>query len=221
MGWPKLLVLVRHAESEGNLRTESERAEFNVSTHKYALTECGRKQAEITGQFLRSTFGDFDVRYVSYYERSKETMAIMYPGVRVYEDPRLAEGQRGIWHTMTKPQMERRFPEEFQRKEREGLYHYRPLGGENWPDIELRIHSFLGTLSRDYDGQKVLIVVHGHWLILFQRLIDHFSIAEALQRYRSKIFQNASVTIYNDLRKNGKSRLILQKENLVPWQGKV
>ena len=33
----KLLVLVRHAESEGNLRTESERAEFNVSTHKYAL----------------------------------------------------------------------------------------------------------------------------------------------------------------------------------------
>ena len=79
MGWPKLLVLVRHAESEGNLRTESERAEFNVSTHKYALTECGRKQAEITGQFLRSTFGDFDVRYVSYYERSKKLWRLCIP----------------------------------------------------------------------------------------------------------------------------------------------
>lgn len=221
MSWPRQLVLVRHAESEGNLKSANERAEFDVSTHEYALSERGRKQAEITGQFLRESFGNFDIHYVSYYQRSKETMAIMYPDARVYEDPRLAEGQRGIWHILTKQQMLKKFPEEFKRRDREGLYHYRPFGGENWPDIELRIHSFLGTLSRDYDDQKVLIVVHGHWLILFQRLIHHFSIAEALKRYHGRVFQNASVTVYNDLRQNGKSRLILQSENFVPWQGKL
>ena len=32
-------------------------------------------------------------------------MNIMCPDARVYEDPRLAEAQRGIWHTMTKEQV--------------------------------------------------------------------------------------------------------------------
>src|SRR6185436_45967 len=142
-------------------------------------TERGREQATITGQYLRDRFDEFNIYYVSYYNRSKETMALLFPDAKVYEDPRLAEGQRGIWHTMTKEQVQKQFPDEYARKEREGLYHYRPWGGENWPDIELRIHSFMGTLSRDYEGQKVIVVVHGHWLILFQRLVHHFSIDEA------------------------------------------
>lgn len=220
MGWPRVLVLVRHAESEGNVLGVEQRAELEVATHLYNLTPRGRAQAEITGIYLRERFGDFNIRYVSYYKRSYETMNIMCPDARVYEDPRLAEAQRGIWHTMTKEQVEFRFPEEIVRKNREGLYHYRPLGGENWPDVELRIHSFLGTLNRDYDDQKVLIVVHGHWLILFQRLVEHFSIAEAMERYRGHVVENASVTIYEDSKIHGKSRLVLA-DYVVPWDGKM
>jgi broad specificity phosphatase PhoE len=220
MGWPRTLALVRHAESEGNVRGVNERAAYEVATHRYNLTERGRKQAEITGQWLREHYGTFDVRYVSYYNRSAETMRIMCPDEHVYEDPRLAEAQRGIWHTMTAAQMQERFPEEVARKAKEGLYHYRPWGGENWPDIELRIHSFLGTLSRDYDDQNVLIVVHGHWLILFRRLIEHFSIDEAVQQYEHHVTENASVTVFEDRRENGKSRLAF-KEHVVPWQGQA
>src|SRR3989338_316145 len=145
MTWPRLLVLVRHAESEGNLKTADERATFDVSTHEYALTPKGKKQAIITGEYLKERFDSFDMRYVSYYLRSRETMHLMYPGERVYEDPRLAEAQRGIWHTMTKEEIRLKYPEESRRKEREKLYHYRAPGGENGPDVELRIHSFLGT----------------------------------------------------------------------------
>lgn len=221
MGWPKLLVLVRHAESEGNVLSQSERAKYETSTHAYKLTERGQKQAEITGQFLRERFGKFNIYYVSYYRRSKETMAIMYPDARVYEDPRLAEGQRGIWNTMTEEQVRQKFPEEIERKEREGLYHYRASGGENWPDIELRIHSFLGTLSRDYEDQHVLMVVHGHWLILFERLVHRFSIEEAVKRYHGAIKENASVTIYEGRMVNSKSKLVLVEENIVPWNGKM
>lgn len=221
MAWPKCLVLVRHAESVGNVLTVDQRTEFTTPTHAYGLTERGRRQAETTGQFLKGNFPKFDVRYVSYYKRSRETMEIMCPGEKVYEDPRLAEAQRGIYHTMTREQLRARFPEEIKRKDREGLYHYRPFGGENWPDVELRIHSFLDTLARDYGGERVLIVVHGHWLLLFQRLIHHFSIDEAVQRYKAGVFENASITGYCGKSVNGKSRLVLKAENAVPWNGLV
>lgn len=221
MPWPELLVLVRHAESEGNVRTVEERAAYGVSTHAYRLTERGRRQAEITGRYLRKSHGEFDVRYTSYYARAKETMNLLCPGAASREDPRLAEAQRGVWHTYSEEDMRRCFPLEFERKKREGLYHYRPPGGENWPDIELRVWSFLSTLARDCGGQRVLIVVHGHWLILFQRLIHHFSIEEAVRRYRSAIFENASVTVYRGRTIGGKPRLELETENFVPWKDEI
>ncbi|TAK04666.1 histidine phosphatase family protein [Patescibacteria group bacterium] len=222
MSWPRNLVLVRHAESEGNVRSVEERAHYEVPTHDYALTERGIRQAEVTGGFVRENFAvEEAVRYVSYYRRSKETMGRVCSGLKAYEDPRLAEGQRGIWHTMTEEDIARQYPGEVERKRREGLYHYRAPGGENWPDIELRIHSFLGTLSRDYEDRTVVIVCHGHWLILLQRLIHHFSIEEAVRRYREGVFENASVTLYRGEAVGGKPALRLEYENKVPWQGKI
>ena len=219
MGWPSRLVLVRHAESEGNIIPPDERAKSPYATHKLPLTARGRKQAEITGWYLTQHYDPFDIRYVSYYTRARETMEILCPDEKVYEDSRLAEGQRGIWHTMTHAQIEQMFPYEIIRKEKEDLYHHRPFGGENWADIELRIHSILGTIARDYEGQNVLMVVHGHWLILFQRLIQHFSIEEAIRRYKEGVVKNASVTEYRGIVVDGKPRLRLIQENIVPWEG--
>ena len=221
MGWPKKLVLVRHAESVGNVHTAEERTKLEQSTHDYALTERGRQQAALTGKYLRANFPPFDIHYASYYRRSLETMRIMCPEAKVYEDPRLAEAQRGIWHVATREEISQLMPSEITRKEREGLYHYRPWGGENWPDIELRIHSFLGTLSRDYEGQNVLMVVHGNWLILFQRLIHHFSIDEAVACYKRGKFANASATIYGGEIVEDRHRLVLREEDVVPWQGQI
>jgi len=222
MAWPKLLVLIRHAESEGNPRSPDERAVYECSTHEYPLTPRGRQQAEITGAYIREKFiAPFDVRYASYYTRAKETAQIVFPEQRIYEDFRLAEAQRGIYHTMTRQEIEKRFPEELKRKEREGLYHYRPIGGENWSDIKLRIHSFLETLNRDYDGDKVALIVHGHWLVLLQMLIEHFSVEEATRRYHEAIVGNASVTVYRGVEIAGKSRLCLDEFNIVPWLGKL
>ncbi len=218
MPWPKQLVLVRHAESQGNVLGTDERAKCSLASHLYELTEYGRKQAEITGEYIRQTYGEFDAYYTSYYARVQQTMRIMYPEAKIYEDPRLAEAQRGIWHVLTKEEIKQKLPFEVSRKEKEGLYHYRPLGGENWPDVELRIHSFLGTLSRDLGGKRVIMAVHGHWLILFQRLIHHFSIDEAVRRYEMAVFGNASVTMYEEEKIRGKSHLVLKEENRIPWK---
>ena len=112
MGWPEKLVLIRHAESEGNIKTVDERAGFYLATHNYSLTDKGKKQAEATGKYLRDQFGRFDTYYTSYYRRAKETMKIMCPGVKVYEDSRLAEAQRGIYHSLTKAQIEEKYPDD-------------------------------------------------------------------------------------------------------------
>jgi len=221
MSWPKLLVLVRHAESEGNVRTVEERAAYDVPTHEYDLTARGRRQAALTGLWLRGEYGGFDIRYTSYYTRAKETMQIMCPGEKVYEDPRLREAERGIWATHTQEQIARLYPGEIERKTREGLYHYRPIGGQNWPDIEERIHSFLGTLARDCGGKKVLIVVHGHWLILFQRLIERFPIDEAVRRYHKAPAPNASETAYRGAPRWSRRRLVRIAEHVTPWAGKL
>lgn len=231
MTWPNLLFLVRHAESEGNILSVDERAQTPIATHDYALTPKGQEQARITGEHLRKSYGNFDAYYTSYYRRARETMKLMYPQAKVYEDPRLAEAQRGIYHTMTHEQIAQQYPQEIERKTREGLYHYRPFGGENWADVELRIHSFLGTLTRDYAGQNVLIVVHGHWLILFQRLMERFSIEESIRRYKDEVVDNASVTIFENKQTTfqktlqGKAGPCLVKQKLVqlptftPWKG--
>jgi probable phosphoglycerate mutase len=222
MGWPKTLTLVRHAESEGNVMQVDERAAFHASSHAYKLTARGRAQARLTGEWLRANAPPFDVFYVSYYTRAKETMEIMFPEAKVYEDSRLAEANRGHYHVLTHEQMLARYPEEVERKKREGLYHYRPFGGENWPDIEQRIHSFLGTLTRDCEDEDVVIVVHGHWLILFQKLVHRFTIVEALRRYHGHVVANASVTRYEGRMVRGKSRLVLMDEvPIVPWEGKL
>lgn len=224
MGWPRKLVLVRHAESEGNVLSVEERARWDKSSHEYKLTKRGKKQAEITGEYLKEEFGNFDAHYSSYYTRARETLAIMCPGVKVLEDSRLAEAQRGIWHSMTEDEIARIFPHEIERKKREGLYHHRPLGGENWPDIEIRIHGFRGTLNCYHEGENVIVIVHGNWLNLFRKVNDHLSTEEVLRRYsldNRGVVDNASVTVYEGRSVNGKPRLVLKEENIVPWKARL
>ena len=42
-----------------------------------------------------------------------------------------------------------------------------------------------------------------------------------MQRYENEPFENASVTIYEGREVDGKSRLVLAEENIVPWFGKI
>lgn len=221
MNWPKLWVFVRHAESEGNVLTKDERAQMPKSSHLYELTERGRQQAAITGAWLQKRFGEFDIYYSSYYTRTRQTLDILYPGVTVYEDSRLAEVQRGIYHVLTEEEMAAQFPFEIERRRREGDYHYRPIGGESWADVELKAHSYFGTVARDCSGLSVLTVTHGNWLVIARKLIHHTSIDEALREFREDHTGNASVTIYRGVEKNGKARLELEAYNIIPWEGKL
>ncbi|HTL87562.1 MAG TPA: histidine phosphatase family protein [Acidimicrobiia bacterium] len=222
MGWPEEIVLVRHAESEGNALAADQRGTLPIPNHQFKLTERGRAQAAITAAYLRERYPNgFDTYYCSHYHRVQETMRILYPEAKLYEDPRLAEGNRGIFSNMSAAEIAERYPHEEARKVKEGLYDYRPIGGESWPDVELRIHSFLGTLARDCEGERVLMVVHGFWLHLWRRLVERIPVAQSVETYGGNVVENASVTVYARQIVDGKQRLIRQALGVVPWQGQL
>lgn len=216
MQYPKEIILVRHGESEANILTSEERTKLDSSTKDYGLTPRGRLQAHDAGAYLRRTYGTFDAYYTSFCRRTKETMEIMFPEAHIIEDARVAEAQRGIWHAMSEVAIDACFPYERARRDKEGLYYYRPFGGENWPDLEIRIHSFIETLFRLHRGQRVLLCVHGHWHIAFERIMQNLTTDETIRRYKEDVAPNGSITIYKGTMINGRPQLVLAKQTFVP-----
>ncbi len=213
MNWPSRIVLVRHGESVGNVRSIDDHPYKYGANHQYVLTPRGREQAAITGTYLRETYGAFDAYFASTLARTQETFSLMYPETQPIIDSRLNELSRGIWNRMSRAEIERCYPGEANLWESEGWYHYRPPGGQSCPDGELAIHSFTAFLREQYAGKNVLITGHGTWLILFWRTILNRQVAEAEHRRRANQYKNASVTIYEGRGQD----LVLAKDNFVPW----
>jgi broad specificity phosphatase PhoE len=82
----------------------------------------------------------------------------------------------------------------------------------------MRIHSFLDMLYRDHSQERVLIVAHGHWLVLLQKILGHLPIEEALRRYKEAIPKNASVMTYNS---TVTTKLTVGLNGAAPWEGKL
>ncbi len=97
----------------------------------------------------------------------------------------------GILDGLTTKGMNEKYPEEFARRQREGKYWYRPPGGESRPDVALRVHSFLGTLARDYRRRSVLVVCHSVVVLVFRRLLERWGETEYM-----KTNSEDSVTVY-------------------------
>src|ERR1700682_525817 len=156
--WPSHLVIVRHAESERNIWKEIATAKGelvygdNVRDMDVPLTPYGERQAVATGESLVVEH-KFDRVFVSPFKRTMETAGLMigqFPyAVEVIEDERLREIDFGVLDGLTKHGIADFHPEENERRAKLGKYHHRPPAGENYPDVALRLHSFLGTLTRE------------------------------------------------------------------------
>lgn len=138
--WPDRLVIIRHGQSGRNVAKDQ--ARINGS-HTFGtglrdvdtpLTHEGHQQAKETGAHLASTFS-FDVAFTSPYKRTIETTAGLLsasdPKPRVVLEERIREIEFGILDGLTKNGIQQRYPEEFERRTREGKYWYRPPGGES------------------------------------------------------------------------------------------
>jgi len=218
MGWPSTMVFVGHGESVKNAFKNN--GEGRMPTHLAPLTPRGEKQAKLAREYLDAHYGKFDIYLSSYYLRAKETLRIMYPEERHFEMSMLAEVQHGIWDAMTDEEIKQAYPHEFTRRELEGWYHYRPLGGESFLDAESRAINFITIMQTYFSQKRVLMVSHENWLGMFQKVVHHLTVEESLAVLKRR-HENCSITSY-EANPNGKQVIFTVKENnLVPWKGKL
>lgn len=128
-------------------------------------------------------------------------------------EERIREIEFGILDGLTSEGIQARFPEEYERRNREGKYWYRPPEGESRPDVAIRVHSFLGTLTRDYRNKSVLVVCHSVVVLVFRRLLERWNEDEYLKIDREQDVLNCSITAYRYHPNKGK--LILDCYNKV------
>ena len=175
--WPSKLVIVRHAESERNVAKDIAKSKGD---HSFALglrgidtplTQLGNQQARSTGEYLAREY-NFDVMFSSPYRRTVQTAEQILGQIKakppLVHKERIREIEFGIMDGHTAEGIKANHPEDHARREREGKYWYRPPGGESRPDVALRVHSFLGTLARDYRTKTVLIVCHSVVVLIFR-----------------------------------------------------
>jgi broad specificity phosphatase PhoE len=229
--WPSLLVVMRHAESEANLRRETLRKANSKETHvglpvrdvDVELTDSGHRQGRATGRYLSDRFPPFDVVYVSPYRRTRQTadavLSEMAAPPRKVIEERLREKEFGILEGLTKHGIEELHPEEHRRKIAVAKYYYRPPGGESFPDINLRVHSFIGTMVREHTAERVLVVTHSVVVLCFRRLLERMEEDEVLKLDREDEVKNASLLVYEVGVRDGWPGVLLRTDwNLAPWE---
>jgi broad specificity phosphatase PhoE len=136
----------------------------------------------------------------------------MHHAPTVVVDERIREIEFGVMDGIDRKRFRELYPLEADRRERDGKYYYRPPGGENRPDVRLRVHSVLDTLNRDYVGTKVMIVCHSVVVLAFRSLIERWEEAEYLKVDKEDDCKNCGLTIYH---RQDKRKLVLTEYNLV------
>ncbi len=182
--WPRKLVIIRHGQSEQNAALDllEDNLEELLEQQKkirdadIQLTEIGIWQAQETGAYL-AEYEPFDICFSSPYRRalqtSDEIISRLGYNLTIFKENRLREKEFGRLHGFKDDEIKKKYPEEFEDRERDGKYWYRLPRGENYPDVEDRVHSFLDKLVRDYGGKNVLVVTHQVPYKMFRALFEH------------------------------------------------
>lgn len=190
---PQDLILVRHGESEGNVASRASKdgdeshftPEFRGRhSSVFRLSPEGRRQAEVTGRWLRVEFYEeghfFDRHFTSEYVRAMETAALLaLPASKWYTNFYLREREWGQADNLPYRERQDRFHEQMKLKNVEPFY-WKPPGGESIADLCQRLYIVLGTLHREHSDKRVIIVCHGEVMWGFRILIERIS----QERYR-------------------------------------
>ncbi|ODQ67217.1 phosphoglycerate mutase-like protein [Nadsonia fulvescens var. elongata DSM 6958] len=172
MGRPRLIILIRHGESEGNCDKSVNR---HISNHAIPLTALGERQAREAGERLKTMLRPEDsiLFYTSPYRRTRQTtdgiLSVISKGTNDYkvrEEPRLREQDFGNFQPEA-GEMERIWLE----RANYGHFFYRIPNGESAADVYDRCSGFNETLFRQFNNDKfpsvLVLVTHGIWARVF------------------------------------------------------
>ncbi len=146
------IVLVRHAESEGN------RLKVIQGRTDYHLSEMGEKQAELTGKALAGFKAD--KIYCSPMLRARQTAEAI--GNQQGATPEVLDDLReidlGILEGLTFPEVKDKYPEVFESLSKGALFHSAPEA-ESEESVKQRARAAVGFLAAS-KHERLIVVAH-------------------------------------------------------------
>lgn len=177
----RLLVLVRHGQSEWNLKN------LFTGWRDVDLTDKGVTEAREAGRKLKAQGLTFDVAYTSALKRAQRTLDLMLEEmgqtIPIVKDLALNERDYGDLSGLNKDDARKKWGEEQVHIWRRS-YDIAPPGGESLKDTLARTLPYYVTeiLPRVLRGERVLVAAHGNSLRALVMVLEKLSPEQILQR---------------------------------------
>ena len=168
----RLLVLVRHGQSEWNLKN------LFTGWRDVDLSEQGVAEARNAGRKLKAEGLTFDIAFTSALKRAQRTLALIQEemgatSLPVLQDQALNERDYGDLVGLNKDDARQRWGEEQVHVWRRS-YDIAPPGGESLRDTAARVLPYYLTeiLPRVLRGERILVAAHGNSLRALIMVLD-------------------------------------------------
>ena len=178
----RILVLVRHGQSEWNLKN------LFTGWRDVGLTDKGIAEAKAAGAKLREQGLDFDIAYTSALKRAQDTLTLILeeldqPGLETVKDLALNERDYGDLTGLNKDDARKKWGEEQVLIWRRS-YDVAPPGGESLKDTLARaLPYYMRRIQPDVlSGKTVLVAAHGNSLRALIMAIEGLTPEEILKR---------------------------------------
>jgi 2,3-bisphosphoglycerate-dependent phosphoglycerate mutase len=171
----RLLVLVRHGQSDWNLKN------LFTGWKDPGLTEKGVGEAKAAGQRLKALGLSFDIAFTSALSRAQDTNDLILAelgqtGLETIRDQALNERDYGDLSGLNKDDARARWGEEQVHVWRRS-YDVSPPGGESLKDTVARVLPYYcqEILPRVLRGERVLVAAHGNSLRALVMVLDRLT----------------------------------------------
>jgi 2,3-bisphosphoglycerate-dependent phosphoglycerate mutase len=178
----RLLVLVRHGQSDWNLKN------LFTGWKDPGLTQQGIAEAGAAGEELRQRAYRFDVAFTSDLKRAQHTLDIMLDklgqtDLPIIKDKALNERDYGELTGLNKDDARKRWGEEQVHIWRRS-FDIAPPGGESLKDTAARVLPYFEKeiLPRVLKGERVLVSAHGNSLRALIMALEHLGGEEIVRR---------------------------------------
>src|SRR3984957_9657408 len=178
----RLLVLVRHGQSEWNLKN------LFTGWRDVGLTEKGVAEARAAGKRLKAQRLHFDIAFTSVLSRAQRTLDLVLEemgetDITVFKDQALNERDYGDLSGLNKDDARKKWGEE-QVHVWGRSYDVAPPGGESLRDTAARVLPYYiqEILPRVLRGDNVIVVAHGNSLRALVMVLERLSPTEIVGR---------------------------------------
>lgn len=165
------LLLIRHGQSEGNIR------QLFYGHTDGPLTPLGQRQAELTGKYLKDE--KIDLLYSSDLIRAHDTAAATAErkGMPIISDCALREINAGEWEGRPFDELFTAYPKSYADVWLNDIGNSKADGGESVADLQNRVVSFILGEAAKHDGKTLAFFSHGTPIRAFFALAYGFSLS--------------------------------------------